>query len=526
VGTVVTDLGPAAAKPTDEELRMTTANVVSADPRTGEEVERVAAETSADDVAVLCAAAAVAAPAYEALGRHGRAALLESVATELDAAGDDIIALADRESALGTGRLTGELARTTFQLRFMADVIRDGGYLEATIDHADPDATPPRPDLRRTRVPLGPVALFGASNFPLAFSVPGGDTASALAAGCPVVVKVHPAHPATSKACAEAIQRGLAGAPAGTFALAYGEEAGRALVTDPHIRAVGFTGSLRGGRALHDLVAGRPEPIPFYGELGSLNPMIVTPGAATARADEIGRGAAESFTLGNGQFCTKPGLLFVPRGAAGQRLVDALVAHAATLPIGPLLTPGIRAAFDTGVERAVKLPGVTVLARPAAAPTMPAAPAAAVVRVPADRLGETLLEEVFGPFVVVAEYADDEDLSAALAWLPAALTATVHAEDDEEELTGPLVDLLSRRAGRLVWNGYPTGVAVAWAMTHGGPYPASTNAAHTSVGAAAIQRWLRPVTFQSLPGPLLPPELRDDNPLGVPRRVDGRLEAS
>ncbi|HEU5158631.1 MAG TPA: aldehyde dehydrogenase (NADP(+)) [Streptosporangiaceae bacterium] len=508
-----------------------TPKVISADPRTGAEVEQVATETSADEVAALCAAAAAAAPAYEALGRDGRAALLESVAAELDAAGDHIVALADRESALGTGRLTGELARTTFQLRFMAEVIRDGGYLDVAIDHADPGATPPRPDLRRTRVPLGPVAVFGASNFPLAFSVPGGDTASALAAGCPVVAKAHPAHPATSQACAEAIRRGLAAAPAGTFALVYGEGAGRALVTDPHIRAVGFTGSLRGGRALHDLAAARPEPIPFYGELGSLNPLVVTPGAAAARAAEIGRGAAESFTLGNGQFCTKPGLVFVPRGAAGERLVEALVAHAATVPIGPLLTPGIRAAYEAGVDRAAELPGVSVPARPdtgrpAVARGGAGEPSAdaTVVRVPADRLGEALLDEVFGPFVVVADYADDDDLAAALGRLRPALTATVHAEDDEAERTAPLVELLRRCSGRVVWNGYPTGVAVAWAMTHGGPYPASTSAAHTSVGAAAIQRWLRPVTYQSLPQPLLPPELREDNPLRVPRRVDGRLE--
>ncbi|HEX6470729.1 MAG TPA: aldehyde dehydrogenase (NADP(+)) [Streptosporangiaceae bacterium] len=508
-----------------------TANVASVDPRTGEEIEHVAIETPVEEVAQLGAAAAVAAPAFAAMRRDGRAALLESVAAELEADGDHIVALADRESALGAARLTGELARTAFQFRFMAEVIRDGGYLDATIDHADPEATPPRPDLRRTRVPLGPVAVFGASNFPLAFSVPGGDTASALAAGCPVVAKAHPAHPATSRACADAIRRGLGAAPPGTFALVYGEEAGRALVTDPHIRAVGFTGSLRGGRALHDLAAARPEPIPFYGELGSLNPLIVTPGAAAARAEEIGRGAAASFTLGNGQFCTKPGLLFVPRGDAGDRLLGALVEHAATLPLGPLLTPGIRAAYETGVERAAALPDVTVLARPAPSRAGAGAGgaggdvAATVVRVPADRLDDALLDEVFGPFAVVADYADDEDLSAALAWLRPALTATVHAEDGEEDLVAPVLDLLARRSGRLVWNGYPTGVAVAWAMTHGGPYPASTSAAHTSVGAAAIQRWLRPVTYQSVPEPLLPPELREGERPGIPRRVDGRLEA-
>jgi NADP-dependent aldehyde dehydrogenase len=499
------------------------AKVVSVDPRTGTEVEQVAPETTAEDVASRCAAAAMAAPALAALGRDGRAGLLESVAAALEADGAQIVELADRETALGTGRLTGELARTTYQLRFLAEVIRDGAYLDAAIDHADPQAAPaPRPDLRRMRIPLGPVGVFGASNFPLAFSVPGGDTASALAAGCPVVAKAHPAHPATSRACADAIQRGLAGAPAGTFAVIYGEEAGRAMVTDPHIKAVGFTGSQRGGRALYDLAAARPEPIPFYGELGSLNPLIVTPGAAAARAAEIGRGAAESFTLGNGQFCTKPGLLFVPRGAAGERLIDALVTHAASLPIGPMLTAGIRSAFEAGRERAAGLPDVTVLSGLSDG-------AAAVVRVSADRLSDELLDEVFGPFAVVVDYADEEDLEdlmAALAWLRPALTATLHAEDGEDEITRPLVDLLLQRCGRLVWNGYPTGVAVAWAMTHGGPYPSSTSAAHTSVGAAAIQRWLRPVTYQSVPAALLPAELRDDNPLAIPRRVNGRLSPS
>lgn len=496
------------------------AKVVSIDPRTGTEVEQIATETTAGQVAELCAAAAIAGPALEALGRDDRAGLLESVAAELEADGERIVALADRETALGAGRLTGELARTAFQLRFMGEVIRDGGYLDATIDHADQQAVPvPRPDLRRMRVPLGPVGVFGASNFPLAFSVPGGDTASALAAGCPVVAKAHPAHPATSRVCAEAIQRGLADAPAGTFALIYGDEAGRVLVTDPHIKAVGFTGSQRGGRALHDLAAGRVEPIPFYGELGSLNPLIVTPGAAAARAEDIGRGAAESCTLGNGQFCTKPGLLFVPRGAAGERLIEALVGHAATAAIGPMLTAGIRAAFDAAVERAAHFPGVAVL-------TGRAAGGVTVVRVPAEQLAEPLLDEVFGPFVVVVDYAGEQELTEALAGLPPALAVTLHAEDDEEEITRPLVDLLVRRGGRLVWNGYPTGVAVAWAMTHGGPYPSSTSAAHTSVGAAAIQRWLRPVTYQSVPAPLLPAELRDDNPLGIPRRVDGRFSTS
>ncbi|WP_202638210.1 aldehyde dehydrogenase (NADP(+)) [Bailinhaonella thermotolerans] len=467
------------------------------------------------EVAEAVRRAVGAAGELEGMGREGRAALLGLVAEELEAVGEEIVAVADRETGLGTGRLTGELARTCFQLRFFGEVIRDGAYLEVAIDHADADAVPaPRPDLRRMLVPRGPVAVFGASNFPLAFSVPGGDTASALAAGCPVVVKAHPAHPETSRLAAAAIERGIAraGGPAGAFSLVEGFEAGAALVTDPRITAVGFTGSERGGRALYELAATRPEPIPFYGELGSVNPLVVTPGAAAARAEEIGRGAADSVTLGMGQFCTKPGLIFVPAGADGERLVDALVARARELTPGRLLTGAIRDAYREAASRAA---GVLLAEDDPAADVC----GATITRVPAG--GEIPADEVFGPYAVIVEYASVDGLLEALSGLRPALVATVHAEDHESDTAVRLTRALLGRSGRLVWNGYPTGVAVSWAMTHGGPYPATTDAGHTSVGAGAIRRWLRPVTYQSVPHALLPPELRDDA-TGVPRRVNGR----
>lgn len=503
---------------------------VSVDARTGMTIGVVATETSAAQVAELADRAVGAAGWLDGIGRADRAALLTAMADQLDADGPAIIAAADRESALGTGRLTGELARTTFQLRFFGEIIRDGGYLEATVDHADPQAKPiPRPDLRRMLVPIGPVAVFGASNFPLAFSVPGGDTASALAAGCPVLVKAHPAHPETSELCAKALRRALAtaDAPAGVFSMVHGQEAGRALVTDPLIRAVGFTGSLRGGRALYDLATSRPEPIPFYGELGSANPLVVTPAAAAARGTSIGKDAAVSILLGLGQFCTKPGLLFVPNDGNGNALVAALTAGLVAAQPGHLLTAGIREAFRSGTAHVAGLHDVDVLESRAEGDSGTTT-GPVLLQITTGRLSEpdaqALLEEQFGPFAIVVRYTDETDLLTALDRLPAALTATVHGEEhDTAGLAHLLFAKLRAKAGRILWNGYPTGVAVTWAMQHGGPYPAATSADHTSVGAAAIRRWLRPVSYQSAPQALLPDELRDDAN-GIPRRVNGKLE--
>ncbi|WP_103503414.1 MULTISPECIES: aldehyde dehydrogenase family protein [unclassified Streptomyces] len=503
--------------------------VWSIDARTGERLGQAATEADAADVdkAVQAAhetRASLADPAT-------RAALLRAAARELNADAAEIIRTADSETALGVPRLTGELGRTTGQFEAFAAEVEDGGYLDVAIDHADPALTPPRPDLRRYRVPLGVVAVYAASNFPLAFSVPGGDTASALAAGCPVVVKAHPAHPATSQLCATALRRAAAsvGLSEDVVTVVHGFDAGVALVDHPLVTAAGFTGSVRGGRALFDRAAARPVPIPFHGELGSLNPLIITEAAATERPEEIGTGLAGSVTLGTGQFCVKPGLVLLPEGEAGDAVLTALTTALGAAAEGVLLDDRIRDAFLAGVTARGALPEVTVPVAAGAGEGRAVVPG--FVTVPAARLAEesheSLLEECFGPLTVVARYRDTADVERALASLTGSLTATVHigAEEAAEE-TGHAAELLAALtplAGRLLVNGWPTGVAVTTAQHHGGPYPAATSA-YTSVGASAIGRWLRPVVHQSTPAALLPPALRDDNPLGLPRRVDGRWE--
>jgi len=497
--------------------------VTSVDPRTGAVVEELGEETTADGVDAACRSALAAYPLLEAMGRTGRARLLTALADALEYDRDTIVSLADRETALGATRLNGELTRTTFQLRLFAAVLDDGGYVEATIDHAGETAMGPRPDLRRMLVPLGPVGVFGSSNFPLAFSVAGGDTASALAAGCPAVIKAHPAHPATSKRVFERLLDGAraAGAPDGAFSLVYGQDAGTAVVAHPAIRAVGFTGSLRGGRALFELASSRPDPIPFYGELGSLNPLVVTPAAAAERGGDIAQGYVGSFTLGVGQFCTKPGLAFIPAGADALRA--ALAERTMAAAGGWLLSDGIRTAFDAGVEQLRKIAGVSELAASGSEPDGGFAAAPRLLTVQAAELDGALLEECFGPVAVVAEYSDDDDLLDALGRLEGSLTATLHIGSGETDLPRRVAEVLGRRAGRIVYNGFPTGVAVTWAMHHGGPYPASTNELHTSVGTTAIRRFLRPVCYQDAPYALLPEELRDDSAVEIPRRIDGKL---
>jgi NADP-dependent aldehyde dehydrogenase len=499
-------------------------DVWSIDARTGENVEAVAAAATEAEVDAAAERAAAVAPALVGAGLSGRARLLRAMAEEIEKDGAAIIAAADRESALGEPRLRTELARTAYQLRLFAEVLEDGGYLELTVDHFDPDAIPaPRPDLRRMLVPVGPVAVFSASNFPLAFSVPGGDTASAIAAGCPVVVKAHSGHPYTSELCAAALRRAAASValPEDILQVVHGRAAGVRLVQHPAIQAVGFTGSLGGGRALYDLCTRRPSPIPFYGELGSINPFVVTPDAAAERADAIATGLSGSFTLGIGQFCTKPGLVFVPSGEHGERLVSTLAEAASKIPGGPMLTPSIRNSFLSGAAERAALPGVRV----ALAHDGQTAPHVLVAD--ASALEDVLLEECFGPLVVVVRYDNEDELYAALSRVPGSLTASVHCGASEGE-AGSFADRVAQRvtgqAGRILFNGYPTGVAVTWAQHHGGPYPATTFPHHTSVGTSAIRRFLRPVSFQDAPDGLLPAELREDNPLGLPRRVDGRYQ--
>jgi NADP-dependent aldehyde dehydrogenase len=475
------------------------------DPRTGEPAGEPVPETSEAEVDAIAGAAAAAFPAWAAFGR--RADALEAVADALDARAGELAVIADTETALGGERLTGEVARTTGQLRLFAQVLRDGSYADAVVSPAQGVA----PDLRRITHPVGPVAVFAASNFPFAFSVAGGDTASALAAGCPVVVKAHEGHPVTSDLTAEIVAGALssAGAPPGTFGLVHGVEAGLRLLRHPAVAAAGFTGSTNGGLALARVCAERPVPIPFYGELGSVNPCVVLPGAAFSRPAEIATGYAASLTLGAGQFCTNPGLLFVPEDVG---LLTAIAEAAGASAGGPMLSARIFAGFGQAVAEVAGHPGVTELA----AGQPGAGPWGATPRVFQTTLKEfaadiaVLSREMFGPAGLVISYPSVDDLLPVLAALPGNLVGTVHVDagsPEDLDLARQVVAVLERIAGRLVCNGWPTGVAVVAAQHHGGPWPATTVPLFTSVGTAAIRRWLIPVAYQNFPPDLLPPGL-------------------
>jgi len=475
-------------------------------------------------VDTACAAAKSVARWYADTDLPTRAGLLEAIADAVDAARDDLVPVAVEESRLGVDRLTGEVGRTTGQLRLMAQVVRDGAFLGVVLDKPLPDVTPPRPDLRRMNIPVGPVAVFAASNFPFAFSTLGGDTASALAAGCPVVVKPNPGHPRLSAAIVAIAQEALrrAGAPDGVLTTVSHElQDGIDLVNDDRIEAVAFTGSQRGGLALARLAADRPRPIPFFGELGSVNPIFVTEQAAAERGAAVAEGWVGSFTLGAGQFCTKPGLLIAPRD---ESLRAAAVAAVGGVGGQGMLTSAIRDAYLHGVGERTDISSVEVLHEGGWDPetdtvraTLFAVPAAVVLADP------RLLEECFGPMSLLVEYDDEQQMLAIADALPGLLAAGVQAQGDEP-IIAELMPRLVGHAGRVLWNGWPTGVAVTWSMQHGGPFPATTAPATTSVGAAAVDRFTRPVTWQGMPQPVLPPALRDGNPWGVPRRVDGVRE--
>jgi NADP-dependent aldehyde dehydrogenase len=498
--------------------------IASIDPRTGTTVEELDVSTTTDDLEQLCARALEAAAELSALGRAGRATVLRAMSAALEAHREELVAVADRETGLGPQRLNGELTRTAYQLDLFAEVLEDGGYLEATIDHAGPTPMGPRPDLRRMLLPLGPVAVFGASNFPFAFSVPGGDTASALAAGCPVIAKVHGAHPATSVLCRDVLVEGAraAGVQGDVVALVYGREAASALVQHPALTAVGFTGSLEIGRMLADLAAARPSPIPFYGELGALNTLLVAPGAARNRGAEIGAGLAASFTLGVGQFCTKPGVALIPAGPDGEEIRRALISYVADAAAGVMLSERTADSFAEGTERLTSLPGVEVLARGGQRPGQGWWGEPLLLRADVDAVRAPLTDECFGPVLVLVEYGSEAEALAALRRFGPALTATVHADEEDHPLAAQVLQHAMGTVGRVVWNAFPTGVAVSWAMHHGGPYPATTNPLHTSVGTTSIRRWLRPVSLQDVPADLLPDELRDEpRTPGLPRRIDG-----
>lgn len=445
---------------------------------------------------------------YGAMSRDARAAFLDEIAARIEARGAEITEIGVMETGLPAARLEGERGRTVGQLRFFADHIRAGAWLDRRHDQALPDRAPlPRPELRMMQRPVGPVAVFGASNFPLAFSVSGGDTASALAAGCPVIVKGHDAHPGTSELVAQAMAAAIRASdmPAGVFSLIQGGalEVGEALVQHPLVRAVGFTGSLRGGRALFNLCAARPDPIPFFGELGSVNPVFILPEAAQSRAEETGKGWAGSLALGAGQFCTNPGVVFIEDGAAADAFLAAAEQALAETAAQTMLTDGIAEAYRGGVAR---LEAMTGLRRRVGAvcDTRAALPYLFETRLDIWDAVPELAEEVFGPVGIVVRLPSKDAFTAVARGLTGQLTCTLHLEAGDMEMAALLRPILERKAGRILANGFPTGVEVSDSMVHGGPYPASTNFGATSVGTLSIRRWLRPVCYQAMPAALLP----------------------
>ncbi|SLN22872.1 Alpha-ketoglutaric semialdehyde dehydrogenase [Aquimixticola soesokkakensis] len=456
-----------------------------------------------------CAAQA-AFPVFSTVSRAQRADFLDTIADEIEARAAAITQIATQETGLPEARLNAERGRTTGQLRLFADHIRKGDYLDRRFDPALPDRAPvPRPDMRMMQLPLGPVAVFGASNFPLAFSTAGGDTASALAAGCPVVVKGHSAHPGTGEIIAEAVLAAIKAAdmPRGVFSLVQGgrRDVGTALVTHPLIKAVGFTGSLAGGRALFDLCAQRAEPIAFFGELGSVNPMFILPEAGAARAAQIGAGWAASLTMGAGQFCTNPGIAVVAQEQA-QALAEATAQALGATGAQTMLTDGIAQAYRTGRARVAAGRGVQEVLT-STCDLRQATPY--LYRVCAtDWLADhSLSEEVFGPLGVIVTVENPAQMVAVAQSLQGQLTCTLHLDAGDTETARGLLAILQHKAGRILANGFPTGVEVCDTMVHGGPYPASTNFGATSVGTMAIRRFLRPVCFQNLPAEILPPDL-------------------
>ncbi|MEJ5041626.1 aldehyde dehydrogenase (NADP(+)) [Pseudomonas sp. B21-036] len=496
----------------------------SHDATTGDALPYRFTQATAEEVDAAARAAAAAYPTFRNLPAGRRAEFLEAIAEQLEALDDDFVALVTRETALPTARIKGERGRTSGQMRLFAQVLRRGDFYGARIDRALPERQPlPRVDLRQYRIGVGPVAVFGASNFPLAFSTAGGDTAAALAAGCPVVFKAHSGHMATAEHVANAIIRAAerTGMPEGVFNMIYGAGVGEALVKHPAIQAVGFTGSLKGGRALCDMAAARAQPIPVFAEMSSINPVLVLPQALQVRSEKIATELAASVVMGCGQFCTNPGLVIGLRSPQFSAFVAHLTATLGEQPAQTMLNAGTLRSYAKGVQALQAHPGVSHLAGREqqgnqAQPQLFKADVSLLLD------GDALLqEEVFGPTTVVVEVADADQLHSALASLHGQLTATLIAEADDLAQFAQVLPLLEQKVGRVLFNGYPTGVEVCDAMVHGGPYPATSDARGTSVGSLAIDRFLRPVCYQNCPDDLLPAALQDGNPLGIVRLVEG-----
>ncbi len=465
---------------------------------------------------------------YSRVPGKARAAFLRTIASRIDALGETLALRMVQETALPAARAQSEMGRTCAQLRLFADVVEEGSWVNARIDPALPERKPlPRPDLRSMLRPLGPVAVFSASNFPLAFSVAGGDTASALAAGCPVIVKAHPAHPGTSELVGAAVRESVRehGLPEGVFSLLFdaGIEIGTALVQHPAIKAVGFTGSRAGGLALMKAASSRTEPIPFYAEMSSANPVFVLPGAMRERGEQIAAGLHASITLGAGQFCTKPGMVVLNNDDMADSFAAKLREMVSASPQFTLLNRGIQSAYQRGSgERAAQ---AQLLAQGRAGDASGFHVTAAAFEVSGDELAanSSLSDELFGPSTLLVRSSSREQLLDIARGLEGHLTATIHGTPQDLADYRDLVEILERKAGRLIFNGFPTGVEVSHAMVHGGPYPATSDSRTTSVGSMAIFRFARPVCFQGFPGDALPPELQDPNPLGIWRLVEGKL---
>ncbi len=503
----------------------------AANPATGEALQPDFREATPAEIDRALAAAAEAAPALRRLEPDAVAAFLDRIAEELLALGDALIERTAEETGLPRERLVAERGRTVGQLRMFATVARKGSWVGVRIDRGNPARQPvPQPDIRRMLIPIGPVVVFGAANFPLAFSVAGGDTASALAAGNPVVVKAHPAHPGASELAAVAIRRAVdaQSMPAGVFSMVHGPspDVGARLVTDPRVKAVAFTGSLAGGRALFDAAARRPDPIPVFAEMGSINPVVLLPGALRERAETIAEGFLKSMTLGCGQFCTKPGIVAGIDGPDLKRFADRAAALVTAHPPGTLLHAGILRAFEAGVAALGAVSGVRPLARSSApADAKKTQAAAALFETDASTFlrEPRLREEVFGPAALVVRCPDTAALEAVVRAVEGTLTATLHATVEDLRTFAPLFALIETRAGRLVFGGFPTGVEVCPSMQHGGPWPATTDPRFTSVGTAAIFRFVRPVCYQNAPPEALPPEMADRNVRKIWRRLDGQV---
>ncbi len=482
---------------------------------------------SLDDVNRAAEFASQASAIYGQLAGHDKGRFLRQIAANIEAIAEEIIERAGLETALAKVRLQGETARTCNQLRLFAEVIEEASWVMARIDRADLDRKPaPKPDIRSLLRPLGPVAVFGASNFPLAFSVAGGDTASALAAGNPVIVKAHPAHPGTSELVGRAVQQAAreCNLPEGVFSLLFdaGNEIGTALLKHPLIKAGGFTGSRTAGKILMNIAATRPEPIPFYAEMSSTNPVFILPGALKQHAEQIATGLHASFTLGAGQFCTKPGMVFIPDGANAAKFTATLCRTVTAAPFH-LLTEGIRAAYDSGLEVRKKKSKLRLLAE---APSSDKnAVEAAVFETDAQSFLQDpeLSEEIFGPSTLLVHHSRREEVLDVARALEGHLTASVHGSEQDLRDFADLISILERKVGRLIFNGFPTGVEVCHAMVHGGPFPATSDGRSTSVGTQAIYRFCRAVCYQGFPDEALPDELKDSNPLGMWRMVDGEM---